>query len=203
MSEGIRSMQPADARAVAQLHAQSITEGFLVKLGRGFLRQLYLGIASDEGSRVLVAAEGNRLSGFCAYSRDVSAMYRRVLCSRFFRLGLASLPRSLNPLVLKEVLDTLRYPAKQSAQQLPPAEILSIATAPEARGTGIGRRLLHEALELARRDGQCEIKVLAGARLEGANRFYQACGFELAAEISQHGEVLNVYVKRLEPGGEG
>ena len=31
-------------------------------------------------------------------------------------------------------------------------------------------------------------------RLEGANRFYPACGFEKAAEIVQHGEVLNVYI---------
>ena len=53
-------------------------------------------------------------------------MYRRVLKSRFWRLGFASLPRSLNPRLIKEVCETLRYPAKQAAQSLPPAEILSV-----------------------------------------------------------------------------
>jgi len=195
----IRSMQDEDAAAVARIHAQSITEGFLIRLGRRFLRQLYLGIAHDEGSQVLVAIEGPAVAGFCAYSCDVAAMYRRVLRARTFRLALASLPRSLNPLVIKEVFDTLRYPAKQSAKRLPAAEILSVAVAADARGTGVGKRLLHEVVGLARREGQPAIKVLAGAKLEAANRFYRACGFDLATEIIQHGEALNVYVKRLAP----
>jgi ribosomal protein S18 acetylase RimI-like enzyme len=195
----IRPMQDKDAVAVARLHAQSITEGFLGKLGRRFLRQLYLGIAHDEGSRVLVAEEKQAVAGFCAYSRDVAAMYRRVLRARVFRLAWGSLPRSLNPAVIKEVFDTLRYPAKQSAKRLPAAEILSIAVAADARGTGVGKRLLHEVIELARREGQPAIKVLAGAKLEGANRFYRAGGFDLATQIIQHGEPLNVYVKQLAP----
>jgi len=193
----IRTMHDEDAAAVARLHAQSITQGFLSKLGERFLRQLYLGIARDEGSGVVVALRGQDVAGFCAYSRDVSSMYRRVLRARTFRLGLASLPRSLNPLLIKEVFDTLRYPSKQSAKRLPPAEILSIAVAASERGTGVGNKLLEEAVEWVRQEGQSAIKVVAGARLEGANRFYIACGFEKVAEIVQHGEILNVYVKLL------
>lgn len=193
----IRPMQDDDAAAVARIHAESITEGFLTRLGQRFLRQLYLGIARDEGSQILVAGARHEVVGFCAYSRDVSAMYRRILRLRIFRLAWASLPRSLNPWVIKQVLDTLRYPGKQSAKALPPAEILSIAVGAKARGTGVGKKLLHRVLEVARRDGQREVKVLAGAKLEGANRFYRACGFNLAAEIVQHGEVLRVYVKPI------
>jgi GNAT superfamily N-acetyltransferase len=195
----IRLMRNADARRVAQLHADSITEGFLSRLGPRFLAALYRGIAADEASAVFVAEEDTRAVGFCAYARDVSGLYRRVLRARFWRLGFASLPRCLNPWVLKEIADTLRYPAKQAAQALPSAEILSIAVESAAQGKGIGRALLDEALRGARRDGQRQIKVLAGAKLNQANRFYESCGFHKAAELEQHGEPLNVYVRTLEP----
>ncbi len=199
MSPLVRLMQTRDAAAVARLHAASITEGFLSRLGQRFLRQLYLGIAEADGSCVYVAELNGQVVGFCAYARDVGAMYKRVLRKRFCRLGVAALPRVLNPLVVKEVLDTLRYPAKQSDAQLPAAEILSISVDAAARGSGCGRKLLEAVYERARADGQRQIKVLAGARLEGANRFYQACGFDKVAEIVQHGEVLNVYVRDTEP----
>lgn len=46
-----------------------------------------------------------------------------------------------------------------------------------------------------RRDaGVDQVKVLAGAALPGANRFYPACGFHKVAELTQHCESLNVYV---------
>jgi ribosomal protein S18 acetylase RimI-like enzyme len=194
VGETIRPMRPADAAVVARLHAETISAGFLSKLGQRFLRQLYLGVAADPGSRVWVALRDGQVLGFLAYSQNVGGMYRRVLRARFWRLGLASLPRSLNPRLIKEVLDTLRYPAKQAAQDLPPAEILSVGVDSQARGSGLGRRLVEQALARARQDGQAQLKVLAGADLDAANRFYPACGFRKTAEIIQHGHVLNVYI---------
>jgi len=191
----IESMQPAHAPAVARLHAATITEGFLLQLGPRFLASLYRGIAADDACRVWVALHAGQVTGFCAYARDVRGMYRRILRRRWLRLGFASLPYTLNPFTVKETLDTLRYPAKQASANLPPAELLAIGVDAAARGTGAGRRLLERAVQQAARDGCSEIKVLAGARLEGANRFYLACGFAKRAEIMQHGEVLNVYVR--------
>lgn len=197
----IREMRTDDAAAVAAVHFECINQGFLVRLGRRFLRQLYLGIAADGESCVWVADDGGRIVGFCAYSRNVAGLYKRVIKARLMQLAFASLPYSLNPFVVKEVFDTLRYPAKQGAKQLPPAEILSIAVGSAGRGGGMGRKLLDAAIERATRDGVGAIKVLAGANLESANRFYLACGFEKVDEIVQHGEVLNVYVRRLAERG--
>jgi len=191
----IRSMTDDDAMAVARMHVSSITEGFLSRLGVRFVRQLYLGIARDDCSHVWLADDGARIIGFCAYSRNVSAMYKQVLRARGVRLALASLPRSLNPIVIKEILDTLRYPAKQVEKELPSAEILSISVDAGSRGTGLGWQLIGKAINQARKDGEEAIKVLAGSKLEGANRFYQACGFEKHDEIVQHGGILNVYVR--------
>jgi ribosomal protein S18 acetylase RimI-like enzyme len=149
-----RDMTARDAMDVGRLHAATITKGFLAWLGVRFLRQLYLGIAVDEGSRVWVAANESGVLGFCAYSRDVGRMYKRILRARFFKLGFASLPYSLNPMVIIEALDTLRYPAKQCKGELPPAEILSIGVAERARGTGAGKRLLEIGFGRSRRAGR-------------------------------------------------
>ena len=196
----IRAMTDHEARAVARLHAESITEGFLSRLGPRFLAEIYRGVAHDAESHVWVADDQGVVGGFCAYSRRVGGMYKRILRARFLRLGIASLPRSLNFWVLREMLDTVRYPAKQAAQELPPAEILSIAVDASQRGTGVGRRLLEAALEQARQDGEPQIKVLAGAALDGANRFYQSCGFACTTQLVQHGHPLNVYVREVAAG---
>jgi len=194
----VRHMRPDEAPAVARLHVDAIKEGFLNKLGLRFLACLYRGIQEEPASHVWIARQDDNLVGFCAYTRNVSGLYTRVLRERFVRLALASLPRSLNPWVLKEVVDTLRYPAKQDAEQLPAAEILSIAVSTRSQGSGIGKRLLETAVSKATDDGETEVKVLAGAALAGANKFYLGFGFEKRCEIKQHNHALNVYVKRLQ-----
>ena len=133
MTEMLRPMEKRDAGAVARLHAETITNGFLRKLGRRFLRQLYLGVAADPGSWVCVAERNGAVLGFLAYSQDVSAMYRRVLRARWWRLGLASLPRSLNLLLIKEILDTSLHPAKQ-AEALPRQCVWQSIPRPAAQG---------------------------------------------------------------------
>jgi ribosomal protein S18 acetylase RimI-like enzyme len=193
----IGSMQPADGRAVARLHAATITEGFLLKLGLRFLAELYRGIAADPESIVLVARQTDQVVGFCAFSANVGGLYKRVLRRRLFRLGWAALPRALNPRVLREVADTLRYPAKSSVRELPPAEILSIGVDAGCQGGGVGRTLLDHALAHARRVGCDHVKVLAGAKLAGANAFYTRYGFHVAGQVVQHGEPLNAYVLEL------
>lgn len=195
----IEPMQPRDARDVGRLHAGTITEGFLSKLGQRFLRQLYLGIADDAESHVWVARTEDGVAGFCAYSRNVAGLYKRVLRARLWRLGWAAFPQAASPWVLKEVFDTLRYPAKQAAGDLPPAEILSIGVDTSVRGGGVGRKLLSQALAQAATDGVDRVKVLAGADLAVACAFYERCGFQRVTQITQHGAPLNVYV--IEPPG--
>ena len=80
----IRELNKPNAKAVAELHAAAINKGFLAKLGIRFLRQLYLGIADDPESKVWIAVKDEKVLGFCAYSRNVTGMYSRVLRSQFF-----------------------------------------------------------------------------------------------------------------------
>ncbi|HNO78729.1 MAG TPA: GNAT family N-acetyltransferase [Phycisphaerae bacterium] len=194
----IRTMRRSDERLVAALHMKAISGGFMAQLGQRFLAQLYRGIGQDENSVVWVSEIDGVFNGFCAYTSNVAGLYKRILRRRFLQLGCAALPQALRPSIIMECLDTLRYPGKLSAIDLPAAEILSIAVEDSAQGTGTGKRLIGYALDRAQEDGETHIKVLAGHKLEGANRFYKACGFQKQLELIQHGEPLNVFVFDLQ-----
>jgi len=198
----VADWQEDDARSVARLHALTIRDGFLPQLGIRFLASLYRSIAVDHAARVWTARRASEVIGFCAYTSSVSGLYRRILRKRWLPILTASLPYALIPRNIMQMLDTVRYPSKASSPDLPDAEVLSIGVHPSAQGTGAGRRLIARVLQQAARDGVPEIKVLAGASLEGANRFYQRCGFEKRAEIIQHDNTLNVYVANCLPSDD-
>ncbi len=60
-------------------------------------------------------------------------------------------------------------------------EIKNMAVRPDARGAGIGRRLVHEALRIAADTGVARILVATAAADVGNLRFYQRCGFRFLA----------------------
>ena len=76
--------------------------------------------------------------------------------------------------------------------------MLSIAVSPQAQKGGIGSKLLAALGDELKTRGITRYKVIAGEKLEGANKFYRKNRFVLARQISIHGdEVSNVYMKEL------
>jgi len=178
----VRVGTEADADIVAALHASEISEGFLPSLGRTFLARLYRRIVRSPRSFLLVADDDGRAVGFVAGSEDVGALYRSFLLHDGVAAGLRALPRIVRS--APRVIETLRYPAGDN--DLPAAELLAIAVAPDARSRGIGRALVDAfTAELRRRDvGGARVVVAAGnAR---AVHVYEACGFKPAARIEVH-----------------
>ena len=63
---------------------------------------------------------------------------------------------------------------------------------------GIGTNLLIALEKELIKRSILKYKVVAGEKLEGANKFYRKNGFVLAKQITIHGnDVLNVYVKEI------
>jgi GNAT superfamily N-acetyltransferase len=60
------------------------------------------------------------------------------------------------------------------------AELDGLFVEPDAWGRGIGRRLVDEAVAMARRRGCAALNVVANKRALG---FYLACGFEALREV--------------------
>jgi ribosomal protein S18 acetylase RimI-like enzyme len=58
-----------------------------------------------------------------------------------------------------------------------------MVVSPDARGSGVGSRLLEKAIQFARLNGCKRITLLTDRDNESAQRFYQRHGFGLSAMI--------------------
>jgi ribosomal protein S18 acetylase RimI-like enzyme len=96
--------------------------------------------------------------------------------------GLRALPRIVRS--SRRVYETLRYPS--GGTDLPEAELLAIAVAPDVRGRGIGSALVEAFTAELRRRGVEGARVVVAAGNERAVRVYEACGFKPATRIEVH-----------------
>lgn len=191
----IRHALPVDATVLADLHTQALGSAFLPRLGKGFLTHLYKTMTADRNSVVLVAEAGGTIVGFVAGTLSVKRFYRRFLVRRGIPAAVAALPRLIRPSIVKAALETARYPGESGS--LPDQELLAIGVAPEAQGTGVGRKLGQTFLAELETLGADEVKVVVARDNSRANRLYEKLGFEFATEIGIHGDTRsNVWIKR-------
>lgn len=187
----------ADAAAVAELHRKAISTSFLASLGRGFATHLYKGLLSSP-SAFGFACKGTdgQLLGYVACAESTSAVYRQALIRHGAVMAFWLLPCLWRFSVLARLWETLVYPAALPGD-LPDAEVLSIAVAPEAHGRGIGTSLMAAAFAEFRQRGISHVKVAVGAENSLAIAFYQRCGFHLAMTRTHHGKPMNIYTIQL------
>ena len=136
----VRFATVADVDAVAGLHADRITEGFLVTLGPAFLRRLYRRIVRSPRAFVLVAnsaaAGAHRVDGFVASPGDTAAALHRSSCSTTaWRAGLAAAPGILRA---RDRSSRRRYRAAVGGRS-DGAEILATAVASTEAGAASAR----------------------------------------------------------------
>jgi ribosomal protein S18 acetylase RimI-like enzyme len=179
----IRAGTARDARRAAELHAASITEGFLPRLGPRFLSRLYRCIVNDERSFLLVAEEEGHIVGMIAGTEDVRALYRRFLRRDGVIAAVGAAPKVVRN--ARSVFETLRY-GGSSTTALPPAELLAVAVDGAARGHGLGRELVDALVAEFARRGTLSSKVVVGASNDHALRLYRACGFRDASTVEVH-----------------
>ena len=181
-----RTGQPDDAPAVAALHADRIGEGFLVTLGPRFLRRLYRRIALSPTAVLLVADSGERIAGFVAAATSTRRLYGEFLARDGLPAGLAAAPAVLR--APRRVWETLRY-GNEHDDDLPPAEILSIAVAADAEGRGIGGALLSGAQQELRQLGAPQARVVTAVGNEAAIAMYERAGFQRRNRTEVHAGV--------------
>lgn len=192
-------MEPADRyRQVAALHAAGINQGFLATLGIPFLSLMYQAIDEAPASVLIVDEAGGTVRGFVTGGVGMGPIYRRML-RHPFRLAAALLPTLVRPARLRRIFDILRYGSKQEgARELPRAELLSIAVAPESRGSGVAESLYKRLEQHFRTQGVNAFKITVGDSLATAHRFYGRMGAVPAGKVEVHeGEGSTVYLQRL------
>ena len=201
-------LSKSDAQAIARLHRESITTGFLSRLGPGFLAELYRSIGRSPYSRIFVAVDQDiqKVAGFAACSLDTAAMYRHILLRRGLLFFFLLLPRAFCPENLRFICETLFYPQKgkkkapvPNGNTGPQAELLSIAVSDDSRKKGVGRDLLNALESYLKENKVTSYKTVTLSTDPDANAFYKKCGFTLQQEIAHHGNILYEYVKDLCP----
>lgn len=178
----IRRAERSDADRLAELHATRIVEGFLPRLGPRFLSRLYRRLVVSPDGFAVVAVRDGRVVGFAAGATDLGRVYRSFVVHDGLVAGLGAAPRIVGS--WRRVLETLRYPT--STDDLPEAEILSVAVDVDAAGRGIGRRLLSASLDELTGRGARAAKVVAGADNRAALALYTQAGFTVRKQIEVH-----------------
>ena len=202
----IRIANFLDAKACAKIHQQEIATGFLSQLGIRFLEALYTAMVTSQHALCIVAEdEKGQVVGFVSGCFHVSKFYKEFLVKHGLKVFLILLPQMVKPSVLKKVFETARYPSTAAdtdtaigENNLPKAELLSIAVKQHVRGMGVSQRLAAALFdECAKKEIQ-SIKVVVGIENIRANKFYEKVGFKLHSNIFVHeSEISNVYVKML------
>jgi ribosomal protein S18 acetylase RimI-like enzyme len=186
MSPLVRAGRQVDAPAVATLHAERIGEGFLVTLGPRFLTRLYRRMVLSPHALLVVAESGAKFVGFVAAATDTRRFYGDFLRRDAVLAALAAAPAGLR--TPRRVWETLRY-GTSSDDDLPTAEILSIAVVGDAAGQGIGGALLATAQEELARLGSLEARVVTAVGNDAALAMYQRAGFRRRARTEVHAGV--------------
>lgn len=180
-----REALAADAVALANLHSDLITGGFLPRLGRRFMKTLYRGLLEWEGTRAYVVDDAGGVAGFVVGVTDTGAFYRWFVRRRWWRAGLAALPALVDPRNLRRAWESLRYGEEGDGSSIL-AEVLSLGVAVRARGQGLSGLLLSTVLERLGDDGCSAVRVVVGSDNDAAIAAYRKAGFEQHATIEVH-----------------
>lgn len=193
-------MNPRDRyRQVAGLHVRCLDQGFLASLGEGFLALMYEAIDRADGTVLLTEERDGVVVGFITGGEGMGPIYRRMLRSPM-RLGLALAPALLSVTRLRRIIEIMRYSGGGGGLPLdmPDAELLSLAVAPEWRGKGVAEALYQRLFEDFRARSVGAFRIIVGEALAPAHRFYRRMGAERAGEVEVHeGEGSTVYVHRV------
>lgn len=200
----VRTFLADDAPTIAKLHRHALPEGFLSSLGDRFLAALYTELARAPRTCVWVATDTNGLCvGFVAGSVDIRHAYRHVFIHGLRTLGPILLPKLLRAPVLRRIIQTSTYPLhrkRKSAFDRPPratqAELLAIAVADDARGHGLGRRLVDTFETTLKSWGHNDpYRVVTHAEDPRSNSFYRALGFTFVEHFRHHQHTMSLYTK--------
>lgn len=180
---------PQDAPTMARLHMESISGGFLPKLGHGFMTRLYRSMIDWGDGVVMVVADPSGPVGFVAGVKATGDFYKHFVKTHGVSAGIVAAPRIVTN--LRRAVETFRYDGGGVAVQ---AELLSMAVAAPLRGRGVGKELGRRFLDAMGELGVPEVKVVVGADNVGAIAAYRSMGFTDHARIEvhagEHSEVL-------------
>ena len=186
----IRLANKKDCQQVAKIHLQEIKWGFLSRLGEKFLCYFYQALIDSPSGFLIIAQENDSFVGFISGSTDLKKFYKIFSRKYFFKILPLLFRKLFSVNILKKIYETRKYSKEEN--DLPKAELISIALHSQFQGIGISAQLLDEFfLEMKKRKIRT-IKVIVGENLVQANKFYQKNGFKFHSKSFVHKDMPSI-----------
>lgn len=193
-----RAVRPTDAGALAALHRDAFPEFFLSSLGTAFLRQFYLGFASDPTAVSTVAVtEDGEIVGSIVGTLEPAGFFSRLMKSRLIQFGAISAWESVKrPRIIPRLFRAVSYRG-DAGPPVNGALLSSICVRKDQRGQGTGKAMMQQwALSAANSGAQQGYLATDADENDGVNRFYQSLGWDLDSTYSTpEGRRMNRYVR--------
>lgn len=190
-----RLAQKKDAWQIAEIHQQEIKKGFLSTLNNNFLTKIYSAIIGSKYSFCVIAEKDQKIRGFIAGVTDFNSFYLYFLKRYFFSAIVLIFPKIFNFKNIKKIFEVLFYPQKE--ENLPEAELLSMALSKDFQGKGIAGLMFNKFISEMKNRKINSFKVLVGSSLSPAIRFYEKNGFKFLKETRVHENVSRIYIYQL------
>ena len=136
----------------------------------------------------MIAEDEGRVVGFIAGVADMRA-FSRFFLRHFFFVAVFLLSRMVGMSTVQKLFESLRY--SQRKDDLPKAELLTMAVAKDFQGRGVAREMFTLFLGEMKAKGVKTFRVLVGEKLQGAIAWYEKQGFRLVESTSVHGKELS------------
>lgn len=208
-------MTRADVERSVALHLQVLDMEFLSRFGPRFMRVYYDAWMSSAGSLHLVAVHDDEVVGVLLGATDPAAHARAMVREHGFSLAVAlATGAARRPRLARDLVTTraLRYARglgrlvvarwRRRPATLTPlvkvGEITHVLVDPAARGRGVGRELVEDAVRASRAARVREIELVTPPDMD-AQHFYRSLGWtEEGALTSRSGESFLRFRLRLD-----
>lgn len=185
---------------IVDIHLQAFEGFFLSFLGKGFLKQLYLGFISNENSNIIITLEGDKVIGFLAYSQDMSSFYKYLIKRKLILFAwYALLAFFRNPRILFRLLGAFRKSDEVKRKEAY-IEIASIGVSPLEKGKHIGTKMINCLKDNTDFNTFQYISLETDSvDNEYTNKFYKKNGFKIHRVYkTREGREMNEYRYMLE-----
>lgn len=176
-----REATPEDLEQMVQIHLVSFKSFFLTSLGDRFLKTFYRScIKSNEAVTVVCCDDNGMPAGFAMGSLRADGFYKRLLLRNFLPFSFEAVKLIFSkPGALVRLVKNLTKTEERS-ESPDFSELLSIASSPEFRGQGIGRKLLDSFEEKIREEGGRVVSLTTDYFDNGdVIEFYRKSGYEI------------------------
>jgi ribosomal protein S18 acetylase RimI-like enzyme len=178
----------SEIRQVVDVHKESFSGFFMTELGDQFLALYYLSVAQQKDGIVLGFFEDNKLHGFCVATTLSKGFSVKIIKQNFIKFGYISLYLLIfKTKALIRLINNLTKHNPNINDDSNYAELLSIATAKDVQGKGIGQLLL-TTLEKELQKRNCKKITLTTDFFDNEKTigFYKKIGYTVMYEFTAY-----------------